>query len=68
MILPLFLIFLSLSGTSIVSAVEVDIGQEDLPAGAVILVIDGLGASYIYPEYQAYSLDGAPTGKRFYST
>lgn len=42
---------------------NVDIGQEVHPAGAVILVIDGLGSSYIYPEYQAYSLDGAPTGK-----
>ena len=42
---------------------NVDMGQEVHPAGAVILVIDGLGSSYIYPEYQAYSLDGAPTGK-----
>jgi len=43
--------------------VDVNNSQEGLPAGAVILAIDGLGASYFYPEYQAYSLDGAPTGK-----
>lgn len=33
------------------------------PAGAVIVVVDGLGASYVYPEYSAYALDGAPIGK-----
>ena len=33
------------------------------PAGAVIVVVDGLGASYVYPEYSARALDGAPIGK-----
>jgi 2,3-bisphosphoglycerate-independent phosphoglycerate mutase len=33
------------------------------PHGAVILVVDGLGASYVYPEYSAYALDGSPLGK-----
>jgi 2,3-bisphosphoglycerate-independent phosphoglycerate mutase len=64
MILPLFLIFLSLLGTSApATVVEVNLGQEVHPVGAVIVVVDGLGASYVYPEYQAYSLDGAPTGR-----
>ena len=30
------------------------------PDGAVILVVDGLGASYVYPEHRAYALDGSP--------
>jgi hypothetical protein len=30
------------------------------PSGAVILVVDGLGASYVYPEHRAYALDGSP--------
>ena len=29
------------------------------PAGAVLLVVDGLGASYVYPEHRAYALDGS---------
>lgn len=29
------------------------------PSGAVILVVDGLGASYVYPEQRAYALDGS---------
>ncbi len=33
------------------------------PHGAVILVVDGLGASYVYPEHSAYALDGSPLGK-----
>lgn len=38
------------------------VGPEDTPAGAVILVVDGLGASYVYPEHSAYALDGTPLG------
>ncbi len=30
------------------------------PHSAVILVVDGLGASYVYPEHSAYALDGSP--------
>lgn len=33
------------------------------PHGAIILVVDGLGASYVYPEHSAYALDGSPLGK-----
>lgn len=42
------------------SAVEVQVGSEDTAAGIVILVVDGLGASYVYPEHAAYALDGTP--------
>jgi 2,3-bisphosphoglycerate-independent phosphoglycerate mutase len=45
------------------SAVDVQVGPEDAPAGAVILVVDGLGAAYVYPEHSAYALDGAPLGE-----
>jgi len=41
----------------------VQVGPEDTPAGAVILVVDGLGASYVYPEHSAYALDGTPLGE-----
>ena len=30
------------------------------PSGLVLLVVDGLGSSYVYPEHRAYALDGSP--------
>ncbi|MCK9440743.1 MAG: alkaline phosphatase family protein [Methanothrix sp.] len=42
------------------SAVDVQVGPVSQPAGAVLLVVDGLGASYVYPEHRAYALDGSP--------
>lgn len=32
-------------------------------AGAVILIVDGLGAAYTYPEYTPYASDGSIVGK-----
>lgn len=29
----------------------------------MVLVVDGLGSSYVYPEHSAYALDGSPLGK-----
>jgi hypothetical protein len=55
------LLLLLLQGSG--SAVDVPVGPKAVPCGAVILVIDGLGASYIYPEHNAYSLDGSPLGQ-----
>jgi hypothetical protein len=46
--------------SSIVGAVDVQVGPVAQPSGAVILVVDGLGASYVYPEHRAYALDGSP--------
>lgn len=43
-----------------VSALNIQVGPEARPEGAVILVVDGLGASYVYPEQSAYALDGSP--------
>jgi hypothetical protein len=42
------------------SAIDVHVGPQAEPAGAVLLVVDGLGASYVYPEHHAYALDGSP--------
>ncbi|HWQ18605.1 MAG TPA: alkaline phosphatase family protein [Methanotrichaceae archaeon] len=38
-------------------------GYHDRPTGAVMLVVDGLGASYVYPEYAPYCINGSPLGK-----
>lgn len=42
-----------------ISGAENDSG----PAGVVILVVDGLGAAYTYPEYTPYASDGSILGK-----
>ncbi len=45
------------------SALDIQVGPEARPDGAVIVVVDGLGASYVYPEHSAYALDGSPLVK-----
>ena len=57
-LLLLLLILLLSFGSA--SAANVQVGEQDEPTGAVLLVVDGLGASYVYPEYNAYALDGSP--------
>lgn len=44
-------------------ALDIQVGPTAQPAGAVILVIDGLGSSYVYPEHNPYALDGSPLNK-----
>ena len=56
----LLLLLLLLPGGS---ALDVQVGPMAQPAGMVILVIDGLGSSYVYPEHNAYALDGSPLEK-----
>lgn len=41
------------------AAVDVQVGPQAEPGGAVILVVDGFGSSYAYPEHEPYALDGA---------
>ncbi|MFB3765014.1 MAG: alkaline phosphatase family protein [Methanotrichaceae archaeon] len=62
MILHLLVLLLLLSTCS---ALDVQVSEEQRPAGAVLLVVDGLGASYVYPEHEfsPYTLDGIPLGK-----
>ncbi|MGM0771117.1 MAG: sulfatase-like hydrolase/transferase [Halobacteriota archaeon] len=42
---------------------HIDVNPTDTPDGAVILIIDGLGSSYIYPEITPYAIDGTNTEK-----
>lgn len=44
-------------------ALDIQVGPTAQPEGAVILAVDGLGASYVYPEHSAYALDGSPLEK-----
>jgi 2,3-bisphosphoglycerate-independent phosphoglycerate mutase len=57
----LFLLFFILC--SLASSAEVRIGEAAKPAGGVICVVDGLGSSYVYPEEEAYTLQGSLLGK-----
>ncbi|MGB9902410.1 alkaline phosphatase family protein [Methanothrix sp.] len=54
--LPL-IIFLLISPAICASNSVSPVG-EALPRGAVLLIVDGLGSSYIYPEHTPYSIDG----------
>lgn len=38
---------------------DVKVGPQAEPNGAVILVVDGFGSSYAYPEHEPYALDGS---------
>lgn len=60
MILALLFLLLLLGAGA---ATDVQVGPQARPSGAVILVIDGLGASYVYPEHHAYALDGSLLGQ-----
>jgi hypothetical protein len=61
MIRPFLFLFVLLSLSSgLASAIDVQVGAVAEPNGAVIVVVDGLGASYVYPEQRAYALDGSP--------
>ena len=55
----LFLLLLSFLILGPASGIDVHVGPQEKPGGAVILVVDGLGASYVYPEHHAYALDGS---------
>jgi 2,3-bisphosphoglycerate-independent phosphoglycerate mutase len=55
----LFLLLLLFPAPGLGSAIDVQVGPVAEPGGAVILVVDGLGASYVYPEQRAYALDGS---------
>lgn len=42
---------------------EVEVSPVNTPAGAVVLIIDGLSAPFIYPELTPHALDGATLEK-----
>jgi hypothetical protein len=58
----LFLLLLLLMAGS-GCAIDVQVGLTASPGGAVIVVVDGLGSSYVYPEHSAYALDGSALQK-----
>ncbi len=63
---PLFLLLLLIGSCSADGVAEKAVGGAaggEHHHGAVILVLDGLGASYVYPEHSAYALDGSPLGR-----
>lgn len=44
---------------SVASATIVDVDSPAVTRGAVLLIVDGMGSSYIYPEFTPYALDGS---------
>jgi bisphosphoglycerate-independent phosphoglycerate mutase (AlkP superfamily) len=42
---------------------EVEVNPVNTPQGAVVLIVDGLSAPFIYPELTPYALDGTPLEK-----
>ena len=42
---------------------EVEVNPINTPEGAVVLIVDGLSAPFIYPELTPYALDGTPLEK-----
>ncbi|WP_406657374.1 sulfatase-like hydrolase/transferase [Methanolobus sp. ZRKC2] len=57
----LLLLNIFLQPVSAYSVVEVN--SVNTPHGAVILIVDGLGSSYIYPEFTPYALDNSVISK-----
>ncbi len=57
----LFVIFIFPAPAS--GLTEVEVNPVNTPQGAVILIVDGLSASFIYPELTPYALDGAALEK-----
>ncbi|MDD5446902.1 MAG: sulfatase-like hydrolase/transferase [Methanocellales archaeon] len=45
------------------SAIDVFVNPVHSPNGAVLVIVDGMGSSYIYPEFMPYDLDGNESGK-----
>ena len=62
MVLLLLFLLLVLAASDAVRATHIESESEPIrePSGAVLLVVDGLGSSYVYPEHRAYALDGSP--------
>ncbi|WP_340818173.1 sulfatase-like hydrolase/transferase [Methanolobus sp. WCC4] len=61
-LLTLCFLLLFLSPTCTANSI-VEIGPVNTPHGAVILIVDGLSSSYIYPEYTPYAIDGSELEK-----
>lgn len=62
-IFALFCLIIVQLSTPVVALTPIDIQNIETDNGAVILIVDGLGASYIAPEKIPYALDGSPLEK-----
>src|SRR5512133_571297 len=60
--LTLLLIFSAFSAPAS-ALTEVEVSPVNTPEGAVVLIVDGLSASYIYPELTPHALDGTSLEK-----
>jgi 2,3-bisphosphoglycerate-independent phosphoglycerate mutase len=60
--LALFLVVI-FSPVHVIATTEIEVNPVNTPAGAVILIIDGLSSSYIYPELTPYAIDGTALDK-----
>ena len=58
--LILALLVLSILAGPASPTTEVQVGGAEKPGGAVILVVDGMGAAYVYPEISPGAIDGSP--------
>ena len=62
LILAAFLL-ISIFPTTAIASTIVEVKPVNTPDGAVILIIDGLGSPYIYPELAPYAIDGTALSK-----
>ena len=62
LVLATFLLFSTISTPASASTV-VEVNPVNTPDGAVILIIDGLGSPYIYPELTPHAIDGTTLDK-----
>ena len=51
-------LLLALFSNPALATTSIGVGPVDTPNGAVILIVDGMGATYIYPELTPHSIDG----------
>lgn len=59
----LFLLVFFVFSNPAFALTEVEINSVETPEGAVILIVDGLSAPFIYPELTPYALDGTQLEK-----
>jgi len=59
----LTLFFFSTFSSPASALTEVDVSPVNTPEGAVVLIVDGLSAPFIYPELTPYALDGTALEK-----
>ena len=60
----LTILFIFITSPALASALtELEVNPVNTPEGAVVLIVDGLSAHFIYPELTPHALDGTPLEK-----